>query len=52
MVDGQMKISPETWVTLGLENPKPDFMSQWNQTAPENPYRTQHAGIDSIYHLD
>lgn len=45
MVDGQMKISPETWVTLGLENPKSDFISQWNQTVPENPYRTQHAGI-------
>lgn len=40
MVDGQMKISPETWVTLGLENPESDFISQWNQTVPENPYST------------
>lgn len=44
MVDGQMKISPETWVTLGIENPK-SYTSQWTQTVPENPHRKQRAGI-------
>lgn len=40
MVDGQMKISPETWVTLGLEKPKSDFICQWTKLSPgANPIR-------------